>query len=89
MTVSWKLALSIRVGFGYVLVTRTKMRQKNKARLRKTAIDAQNLQGSCSRVWHFGVMVYLIAEHVDYLVILVGFTFTMKFLPLTVNWPKV
>ena len=28
MTVTWKLA---RVGFGYVLVTRTKMRQKNKA----------------------------------------------------------
>ena len=35
------------------------------------------------------MLVYLIAEHVDYLVILVGFTFTMKFLPLTVNWPKV
>ena len=34
------------------------------------------------------MLVYLIAEHVDYLVILVGFTFTMKFLRLTVNWPK-
>ena len=33
-------------------------------------------------------MVYLIAEYVDYLVILVGFTCTMKFLPLTVKWPK-
>ena len=35
MTVTWKLALSIRVGFGYVLVTRTKMRQKNKAAYEK------------------------------------------------------
>ena len=32
MTVTWKLA---RVGFGYVLVTRTKMRQKNKAAYEK------------------------------------------------------
>ena len=80
-----KLELSIRVGFGCVLVTSTKMRL---GCLRKTAIDAQNLQGSCSRVWHFGVMLYFIAEYVDYLVILVGFTCTMKFLPLTVNWTK-
>ena len=33
-------------------------------------------------------MVYLIAEYVDYLVIVVGFTCAMKFLPLTVNWPR-
>lgn len=33
-------------------------------------------------------MVYLIVEYVDYLEILVGFTCTMKFLPLTVNWNK-
>jgi len=62
-----KLELSIRVGFGCVLVTSTKMRLGCS---RKTAIDAQNLQGSCSRVWHhFGVIVYLITEYVDYLVI--------------------